>query len=110
MPQPETIEIVVVKTPKGYIVRPAYVIARKGDVLVWINLTGKDPEKPDLAKEGITVNIPCGALGTPTAVETRVQTTIPTTAPYGFHTYSVYSKRKGGYCKGESTPGIIIKG
>ncbi len=104
------VEIVIVKTPKGFVVRPAYVLASRGDRLIWHNLTGKSPGLV-ADGEGIDIQIPCGRLGSPSGVgPMRVATTIPMDAPYGFHAYSVYSQRAKGYCKGESTPGVIIKG
>jgi hypothetical protein len=103
------IDIAVVKTPKGYVVRPACVIVRAGDTLLFHNLTGKVPATPK-AGEGIVVNFPTSQLFKFAAEPECVKVAVPPGLSYGFHPYSVYSQRANDFCKGESTPGIIIKG
>jgi hypothetical protein len=107
-----SVEVVVVKTPKGYVVRPAYVVVGRGDTLVWQNLTHRNPEHP-VPGEAIEISFPDShALGAPRlldAVHGDFALEIPRDAAPGFHPYAVFSQRARDYCVGESTPGVIIK-
>jgi hypothetical protein len=98
------VDVVVVRTPKGYLVRPGYVIARRGDSITWKNCT----------QAPIEVLLPRHYPGRDTLRqlnrrgETRIR--VPRNAPLGFFPYNVYSVEANDLCIGESTPGVIIKG
>lgn len=98
------IEVVVVKTPNGYLVRPAYVIAGGGDRIVWKNCT----------KRRIEVLLPRGTPGAKSFRENartgEAVIAVPRRAAPGFYPYAVYSAEANDLCIGESGPGVIIKG
>lgn len=97
------VEVVVVRTPKGYLVRPAYVIVQGGDTIRWRNLT----------RRGIQVLLPRVTPGADSFREDRetgeAQILIPEGAATGFYPYAVYSAEANDTCLGESGPGVIIK-
>lgn len=96
------VEIVVVKTPTGHLVRPAYARARPGDTLVWYNYTGLR----------IQVMLPRTTPGLASFRETgdngEARLAIPEHVERGFHPYAVFSEEARDFCLGESSPGVII--
>lgn len=98
------VEVVVVKTPKGFVARPGYVIASAGDTLVWRNCT----------KRKIEVLLPSATPGAESfrgiSRTGEAEIRIPRRAAPGFYPYAVYSAEANDFCLGESSPGVIIKG
>lgn len=97
-----TVEVVVVRTPKGFVVRPAYVVVGVGDRIRWRNYTS----------DRIQVLLPNRTPGEERLAHDRsynYTTVIPAGAAAGFHPYAVYSNEARDFCMGESMPGVIIK-
>ena len=101
MDEPKRVEIVVVKTPSGYLVRPAYARAKPGDTLVFSNYTAL----------AIEVMLPKRtAFGVFTASGDSGEGSAPVSgdAANGFYPYAVYSHEAKDFCVGKSSPGVII--
>src|SRR5262245_9405348 len=107
----QAVTVYVLKTPKGYLVRPAAAAVPQGGRIRFVNLTQAEA----------LVHVPSRALGRRQHVLTLPPQTegkgqpmktglweIPGDAPYGAYPYSVYSDEAGDYCLGESSPIIII--
>ncbi len=94
------VEVVVVKTPKGFVVRPAYVVVNRGDRIIWRNCT----------RGRIQVLLPEGTPGARSLDYDRSgDASMVVAAGVGFHPYAVYSTQARDFCLGESMPGVIIK-
>jgi hypothetical protein len=95
------IEIIVIRTPKGYQVKPACPTVSRGDTIAWRNYTRADIEVllPTLFPAAERV---AGDRG-----ELRV--TVGGKADGGFYPYAVYSAEANDMAIGNSSPGVIIR-
>ena len=101
MDEPKRVEIVVVKTPSGYLVRPAYALAKAGDWLDFYNYTALK----------IEVMLPKGTVFgafTPSGDKGEGSVRLTAEAAKGFYPYAVYSHEANDFCVGKSSPGVII--
>jgi hypothetical protein len=95
-----THEVQIVKTPKGHVVIPGYVVVAVDDTIIWRNYAGGDI---DVLLPGVFP----GKLQKTAAGDPMVVVGVPK-AP-GFQPYAVYSSEANDFCIGQSTPGVIIK-
>jgi hypothetical protein len=93
-------DVHIVKTPKGYLVVPGYVVAAIGDTIVWKNYTGGSIEV-------LLPSVFPGRLQAPKGEDPYVELGPPEKS--GFQPYAVYSGEANDLCIGQSTPGVIIK-
>jgi hypothetical protein len=96
------VEVAVVKTPRGFLVRPAYVVVTPGDRINWRNCTSGR----------IQILLPSGTPGAASLAydgEGNASLRVPAGAAAGFRPYAVYSTEARDFCMGESMPGVIIK-
>lgn len=93
-------EIFVLKTGKGYIVRPAHLAARRGDEIRVYNYT-RGPAAVFLPKFQQRV--------IPIAAGESASFRVPDDAASGAHAYAVYSEEASDFCVGESSPIVIIR-
>jgi hypothetical protein len=111
MDDKKQVTVYVLKTPKGYLVRPAAAAVAQGGKIRFVNLTQAEA----------LVHVPSRALGRRQEVLTLPPQPadkghgmksgtyeVPKDAPYGAYVYSVYSDEARDYCQGESSPIIII--
>lgn len=104
MPNGKNVNVYVVTTDKGCVVRPAHAIVDRGDTLTWHNLLGDAVTLlvPDARIYGgaVTQPIPAGAKWASPAV-------LPA-CPRNFYAYGVYCHAAGLFAEGESHPGMIV--
>ncbi len=95
------IEIIVIRTPKGYQVKPACPIVARGDTIHWHNYTRADIEVllPAIFPPGVRR---AGRRG-----ELRFK--VGRRAVAGYYPYAVYSGEANDMAWGESSPGVIIR-
>jgi hypothetical protein len=105
------VTVYVLKTPKGYLIRPAAAAVARGGRIRFVNLTHAEalvhlPSRALGRREEVLVLPPqskekdCAAQ--PVSID------VPGDTPYGTYAYSVYSDEAHDYCQGESSPIIII--
>jgi hypothetical protein len=103
---PVEIEIIVIRTPRGYQVNPACPVVSRDDQIVWRNYTGADIEVllPRVLSASVRASVP---LVVAAGNEARV--TVTDNRFSGFHPYAVYSAEANDMAVGNSSPGVIIR-
>lgn len=96
-----TIQIMIIKTPKGYRVIPPSPAVAKGDTIAWRNYTHGNIEV-------LLTSLFPGVKGAP-AENGDVDVIINANAPAGFYPYAVYAAEANDMAVGDSAPGVIIK-
>ncbi|HJS59463.1 MAG TPA: hypothetical protein VKA01_15270 [Vicinamibacteria bacterium] len=84
---------------RGHLVRPAYVVANKGDTVKWLNCTN----------EGLTLNVPGLKITGESGANQDLMIQIPSSANTGVYDYDLKTKTTNKPFKGESKPEIIVR-
>ena len=101
------VSVAVLKTEKGFVVRPAQQIVERGQTIEWFNGTAQPIEilLPSLTlapgSRALLVANPLESVGFEVRADSKVTP--------GVYPYAVYSQEAVGFCAGESSPIMIIR-